>query len=140
MMAVDMNDDDQIKSQLATNLVNLLNDWGVSNADKVTLLALPDGTRPRAIHQYQQGTPLPEDNNTQLRVEHFVGIDKALRLAYPRNLQGGKLWLNRPNRHFNQRTPLSVMIEDGLNGIAAVRMRIDCSYDWHIDEMEHKKV
>lgn len=129
----------QEKSRLATFLIAVLYDWGISNADMVTLLALPDGTKPRAIHQYQQGMPFPEDENIQARVDHFIGIEEALRLAYPRNLQGGKLWLNRPNRHFNQRTPLSVMIEDGLSGIASVRMRIDCSYDWHVDELNHQK-
>ena len=129
---------DQEKSRLSVFLISLLNEWGISNADKVTLLALPTGTKPRAIHQYQQGAPLPEDKNVQTRVSHFVGIAEALRLAYPRNLQGGKLWLHRPNRHFNQRTPLSVMIEDGLSGIAAVRMRIDCSYDWLVDEQNHR--
>lgn len=130
---------EQEKSRLSTFLIAALNDWGISNADKVTLLALPAGTKPRAIHQYQQGEPFPQNDNVQTRVDHFVGIAQALRLAYPRNLQGGKLWLNRPNRHFNQRTPLSVMIEDGLSGIAAVRMRIDCSYDWHVDEQNHQK-
>ena len=132
------DNDDQKSSHLAIKLIALLNDWGVSNADKVILLALPVGTKPRAIQHFQQGAPFPEDKNVQERVEHFIGIAEALRLAYPRNLQGGKLWLHRPNRHFNKRTPLSVMIEDGLAGIAAVRMRIDCSYDWLIDEQKNK--
>ena len=130
---------DQDNSRLSTFLIAIFNEWGISNADKVTLLALPTGTKPRAIQQYQQGAPFPEDENIQTRVGHFIGIADALRLAYPRNLQGGKLWLNRPNRHFEQRTPLSVMIEDGLSGITAVRMRIDCSYDWHVDELNHQK-
>jgi len=130
---------DQEKSRNSTYLISLLNEWEISNADKVTLLALPMGTKPRAIQQYQQGAPFPDDESIQTRINHFVGIAEALRLAYPRNMQGGKLWLHRPNRHFNQRTPLSVMIEDGLSGIAAVRMRIDCSYDWHVDEENHRK-
>jgi len=138
MMAGDMSDnEDQKESRIAVKLIALLNDWGISNADKVILLALPEGTKPRAIHHFQQGEPFPEDKNVQERVEHFIGIADALRLAYPRNFQGGKLWLNRPNRHFNKRTPLSVMIEDGLAGITAVRMRIDCSYDWLIDEQKN---
>lgn len=140
MMVGNMNDlTDQQKSRLATSLIAILNEWGISNADKVTLLALPAGTKPRAIQLYQQGTHFPEDEDIQLRVEHFMGIAEALRLAYPRNFEGGKLWLYRPNRHFDQRTPLAVMIEDGLTGITAVRMRIDCSYDWHIDEQSHQK-
>ena len=126
-------------SRQSIALITVLDNWGVSNAQKVVMLALPSGTKPRAILRYQQGASFPVDEVIQERIEHFFGIAEALRLAYPRNSQGGELWLKRPNKHFNQRTPLSVMIEDGLAGIIAVRMRIDCSYDWFIDEQQSKK-
>lgn len=122
------------KAKLASTLIAILNSWGVSNADKVILLALPGDTKPRAIQRYQQGTPLPDDKTVQERVGHLMGIAEALRLAYPRNVQGGELWLNRPCKHFNGRIPMLIMTEDGLAGITAVRMHIDCSYDWFMDE------
>lgn len=126
------------KSTQSIQLMEFLDDWGISNAHKVIILGFPADTKPRAILQYQQGTPLPEDSAIEERVEHFFGIAEALRFAYPRNQKGGMLWLNRPNKHFEKRTPLSVMIEDGLAGITAVRMRIDCSYDWFVDERQSK--
>ena len=122
------------KAKLASTLIAILDGWGVSNADKVILLALPAGTKPRAIQRYQQGTPLPDDKNVQERAEHLLGIARALGLAYPRNARGGELWLNRPCKHFNGRMPMAIMTEEGLTGITTVRMRIDCSYDWFIDE------
>jgi hypothetical protein len=125
---------DDEKGKLASTVIAILDNWGVANTDKIILLALPINTKPRAIQRYQQGTPLPEDSHTQERVEHLLGIAQALRLAYPRNQQGGELWLNRPCNHFNGRIPMTIMIEDGLIGITAVRMHIDCSYDWFIDE------
>lgn len=126
------------KARLASTLIAILDDWGVSNADKIILLALPAGTKPRAIQRYQQGTPLPDDSNVQERAGHLLGIADALRLAYPRNARGGELWLNRPCRHFNGRIPMAMMTEEGLTGITAVRMHIDCSYDWFIDEQTSK--
>ena len=39
--------------------------------------------------------------------------------------------MNRPNRLFDQRTPLDVMLEDGLSGVVAVRVQLDCAYDWY---------
>jgi hypothetical protein len=33
----------------------------------------------------------------------------------------------------DHRTPLAVMLEDGLAGVIAVRVHLDCSYDWKID-------
>jgi hypothetical protein len=126
------------ESRLSTLLIAELDDWGVSNAQKIILLALPTGTRIRAIYRYQQGEPLPDNSVTREHIQHLLGIAEALRLAYPRNKQGGKLWLNRANKNFSYRTPLAVMLEDGLAGITAVRMRIDCSYDWFIDEQNAK--
>ena len=122
------------KAILASTLIAVLDDWKVSNADKIILLALPADTKPRAIQRYQQDTPLPEDKDVQERARHLLGIAEALRLAYPRNTQGGELWLNRPCRHFNGRIPMTMMTEEGLTGITTVRMYIDCSYDWFIDD------
>ena len=122
------------KAKLASTIISTLDSWGVSNADKIILLDLPAETKPRAIQRYQQGTPLPDDTNVQERVGHLLGIAEALKLAYPRNEKGGELWLNRPCRHFNGRVPMTIMTEDGLTGITTVRMYIDCSYDWFIDE------
>jgi hypothetical protein len=122
------------KAKLASTLISILDDWGVSNANKIILLDLPAETKPRSIQRYQQGTPLPEDINVQERAGHLLGIADALRLAYPRNQQGGELWLNRPCSHFNGRVPMTMMTEEGLTGITMVRMYIDCSYDWFIDE------
>ena len=126
------SNEDKIKT--ASTLIEILNGWGVSNADKIILLALPADTKPRAIQRYQQDAPLPEDKHVQERAGHLLGIADALRLAYPRNAQGGELWLNRPCRHFNGRIPMTIMMEEGLTGITTVRMHIDCSYDWFIDE------
>ena len=125
-------------AQLASIVIEILDSWGVSNAAKIVLLDLPPGTKPRAIQRYQQGTPLPDDKNVQERIGHVLGISEALRLAYPRNTQGGNLWLNRPCNHFNGQIPMVMMIDDGLTGITAVRMHIDCSYDWFMDEQSSK--
>ena len=122
------------KAKLSSTIISTLDNWGVSNADKIVLLDLPPETKPRAIQRYQQGTPLPDDINVQERAGHLRGIADALKLAYPRNEKGGELWLNRPCRHFNGRIPMTIMTEDGLTGITTVRMYIDCSYDWFIDE------
>jgi hypothetical protein len=66
------------------------------------------------------------------RVEHLLGIAEALRTAYPHNRQAGAIWLNRVNYRFDDRTPLAAMVEDGIVEILAVRMHLDCAYDWHV--------
>jgi len=140
-----MNLEDRVTVTRA--IINMLDGWGVSVADQVVLLALPEGTRPGAIRQFRQSTPFPEDAGVMERIEHLVGIADALRTSYPRNAHMGSIWMNKINHRFDNRTPLAAMLEDGLGGIIdgktngaqrsrasfyAVRTHLDCAYDWHI--------
>jgi hypothetical protein len=129
-----LNHDEQVS--LTLRVIAILDEWRLSSADKICLLALPDGTRNRSIQKYQSGTPLPFDNTVRERVEHLLGIGHSLRLANPRNTQAGSLWLRRPHRRFDNRTPMVVMLEDGLTGIVEIRKEVDCSYDWFTDEQQ----
>lgn len=121
---------------LTRAIVSLLDSWGVTAADQVGLLALPEGTRPGAIRQFRQSTPFPESARVMERIEHLVGIADALRTSYPHNAHMGSIWMNKVNHRFDDRTPLAAMIEDGLSGIIAVRTHLDCAYDWHISGSE----
>ncbi len=117
---------------LTRAIVSLLDSWGLSAADQVELLALPEGTRPGAIRQFRQSTPFPEDARVMERIEHLIGIADALRTSYPHNGHMGSIWMNKANHRFDNRAPLAAMLEDGLRGIIAVRTHLDCAYDWHI--------
>lgn len=117
---------------LTREIVSLLDNWGVSAADQVALLALPPGTRSGAIRQFRQNSPFPENVQTAERIEHLIGIADALRTSYPHNTHMGSIWMNKINYRFDNRTPLAAMIEDGLAGVIAVRALLDCSYDWDL--------
>jgi hypothetical protein len=124
--------DEQIN--LTLRVITVLDEWRLTSADKICLLALPDETRTRSIQKYQQGdTPLPFDDTVREHVEHLLGISASLRLANPRNTAAGSLWLHRPHRRFDNRTPMAVMLADGLDGIVEIRKEIDCSFDWFSD-------
>jgi hypothetical protein len=124
--------DHEDRVTLTRAIVSLLDSWGVKAADQVSLLALPEGTRPGAMRQFRQSTPFPESAPVMERIEHLVGIADALRTSYPHNAHMGSIWMNQANHRFDNRTPLAAMIEDGLSGIIAVRTHLDCAYDWHI--------
>ncbi len=76
-----MNHEDRVA--LTRAIVGLLDGWGVSAADQVELLALPEGIRPGAIRQFRQGKPFPDDARVMERIEHLIGIADALRTSYP---------------------------------------------------------
>jgi hypothetical protein len=126
-----LNHDEQVS--LTLRIVAMLDDWRLTAADKIKLLALPEGTRTRSIQKYQQGTPLPFDETVQTHIDHLLGIGHSLRLANPRNTQAGSLWLHRPHRRFDNLTPMMVMLAEGLPGIIEIRKEIDCSFDWFSD-------
>jgi Antitoxin Xre/MbcA/ParS C-terminal toxin-binding domain len=126
-----LNHNEQVT--LTLRIVAMLDDWRLTATDKIKLLALPEGTRTRSIQKYQQGTPLPFDDTVFTHIDHLLGIGHSLRLANPRNTQAGGLWLHRPHRRFNNRTPMTVMLSEGLSGIIEIRKEIDCSFDWFSD-------
>lgn len=128
------------KILLARHIMRLLNSWNIESEHQLQLLALPEGTRTRHLSKYKKDTPFPDDKKIYERVFHFLGIEDALRTSYPHNSQMGPIWMNQPHRRFQGRTPVQTMIEDDLNGVVAVRVHLDCAYDWEMDEKRAKTI
>ena len=128
----DMSEDEKVT--FTRNIIALLDEWGVQDSDQVKLLGLADDTRSRQIRSYRQGSSLlPQDQpRVNEYIDHLLGIADALRTSNPCNYAAGASWMNRENYRFKDRTPLNAMIEDGINSIVAVRIHLDCAYDWHI--------
>lgn len=121
------------RMEITRLIIALLDSWELEDSAQVFLLGLPKGTRSRVIRGFRRETPLPADSIVQERVEHLAGIADALRTSYPMNPAAGAQWMKKPHRRFANRSPLTTMLEDGLDGILAVRTHLDCSYDWHMD-------
>ncbi len=128
------------RGELAKFMIRLLSEWGLGDEEKIAILALPESTKPRHLTQYRNGTPLPDSPEVNERVEHLLGIADALRTSNPCNASAGALWMRQPHHRFDNRTPNTTMIEDGLAGVVAVRMHVDCAYDWHIDAQKMAKL
>ena len=128
------------KLHLSREIVTLLDDWGVSQGNRVNLLGMPESTKARSIAKFGIDQAFPAEEGIYERIEHLIGIADALRTSYPRNAHMAKFWLNQKNKRFANRTPLDCMIEDGLNGIVTVRVHLDCAYDWHVDESSAGKI
>lgn len=121
--------DDQIT--LTTKIMEILDGWGMSSAEIISLLALPEKTPTRALRRYRENTPFPVTSELNERIEHIVGITEALRTSYPHNPQMGKMWIRQRSKKLQNQIPLQIIVESGLEGIIAIRKHLDCSYDWH---------
>lgn len=115
---------------LTRSIMGILESWGIDTSDQIAILALPDGTTVRAMRRFQMDTPFPDNADTLERIEHLIGIADALRTTFPRNPQMGPLWMHRRHKRFRSRTPIALMVEDGLEGVIAVRTYLDCSFAW----------
>lgn len=115
---------------LTRSVIGLLESWGIGASEQIAILALPSEFSPRNMRRFQADTPFPDDPDVMERIEHLIGIADALRTTFPRNPQMGPLWMHRRNKHFRRRTPVALMVEDGLNGVIAVRTHLDCSFAW----------
>lgn len=120
------------QTEISNMIISLLNGWGVSSTDQVTILAMPENIRPRAMRRYES-LPFPDEPQIWERVEHLAGIADALRTMYPLYPQMSAIWMNKANNRFKNRTPLVSMLEDGLDGIIAVRAHLDCTFDWEVN-------
>ena len=132
--------DQEENCEFARLIISLLDDWGVKAEHQVLLLSLPDNTRPGMIRQYRNGKPLPEVDTVRERCEHLVGIADALRTSFPLNARMGGVWMNRAHRQFDNRTPLQVMIEEGIQGVVSVRAHLDCAFDWDLSGSRHESL
>jgi len=121
------------------NVMNVLSSWGLTASQQAEILAMPSNVRSRHMHQYKEGVPLPESDEINVRIDHILGISDALRTSYPLNNEMGAYWMKQSSaKRFNSRSPINCIIEDGLEGLVAVRVHLDCAYDWHIDKLQHK--
>ncbi|MEK7991741.1 MAG: antitoxin Xre/MbcA/ParS toxin-binding domain-containing protein [Thiotrichaceae bacterium] len=119
---------------LSRIVIRILDDWEIDDNNKIKLLGLPAETKPRMMNHYRNNSELPDTSEINQRIEQLVAISEALRTTYPHNYRMSTHWLNTPHRRFNQRTPLSMILDRGLNGMMAVRADLDCAYAWSLTE------
>lgn len=120
---------------LTQAVIHHLDEWNISQEDMLTVLGLPEEVRPRHLSQYRQGMKtLPQSEDMMHRIDHLVGIADALRTTFPFSSQMRVLWLQKPHRRFQKRSPLAVMLGEGTEGLMRVRIEVDCSYGYAIND------
>lgn len=131
---INLTNDEQIS--LTVRIMEILDGWGLSSAEIISLIALPSKTPTRALRRYRENTAFPISSELTERLEHIIGITDALRTSYPHNPNMGKMWIRQRSKKLNDKIPLQIIIDGGLEGIVEIRKHLDCSYDWHSDKRE----
>ena len=115
---------------LTRAIMLMLDEWGLSAKQQITILGLPPSTRSRYVRQFHEDVPLPDDPVVNRRVGYLMGISEALRTMFPRNPEMGGRWIKQPNRRFGRRAPLAMMVDGGESGLIAVLAEVDCTFAW----------
>jgi hypothetical protein len=118
------------KEQITRDVMNLLETWQVSLSDQVIVLGFPEGTKPRELKQYQQGTTFPDDKDILERVRILISIDEALHMQYPHHKGMVHRWMITRCGYFNKRKPIDIVLEKGLDGLHEVHRHLDCTQAW----------
>ena len=112
------------RQKLAKMVMRLFAHWQLSTADQLELLGLSPTSR-RMLSRYQKGEAVASSRDMLDRIGWLFSIHKSLRLLYPKNESIRYSWVNRRNRLLENLTPLEVMREQGLIGIARIARYLD---------------
>ncbi len=130
-MATIIDMDQQRRVQLAQTVMGVLHGWNVSPDAQCVLLGLPEGTKARKLNQLRTGTAFPENDAMLLRAHYILSIQNAVESMYPHNTEVGNFWVTTPNAFFNERTPLDVMLDRGVDGMETVVAHLNGTGDWY---------
>jgi hypothetical protein len=101
-------------------LMRLFDRWSLNQAQAANLLDVSATSRATLKSYETGGRGIGGGRDIQQRAGYLLGIHKALRLLYPHNEEMRNGWIKMRNQYFGNRTPLEVMEEQGLIGIARV--------------------
>lgn len=136
-----MTDFSGAQMQALTHAVlDCMDEWKISAEEILVLLGLSDAIRPRQLNAYRNGDrAFPAEADVLQRIDHITGITDALRTTFPFSNQMRVMWLQKPHRRFQKRTPLAVMLDEGTNGLQKVRVEVDCTYGYAINDALHAR-
>lgn len=115
---------EESRGALSKMVIKLFRLWNLSTADQLELLGLSPKSR-AMLARYGKGEALPGTRDILDRVGWLLAIHKALRLLYPQNEDIRYSWVSRRNAAFHNLSPLTVMKEQGIIGIAKVARYLD---------------
>ncbi len=94
--------------------------WGLNTEQQLTLLGSP--ARSTFFKWKKERPALPAD--TLERISHLVAIYKALQILFT-EAERSDAWLRRPNRAFEGRAALEVLLDGKVADIYKVRNYVD---------------
>ena len=119
-------------TELAIELLKILNEWQVEPAQQIILLGFPADTKPRLLNRLKMGQMLPVDKNFLSRAHYLLAIYNAVQSVYPHNASAANYWVTTPSYYFGNKTPLETMLNNGVEGMKYVLSHLNGTDDWSL--------
>ena len=116
---------------ITNTVMKVLDSWNLTTEQTVQILGLSNQTKKRQLDKYRTLKAFPKEELIVKRLSHVVGISDALRTTFPRNVNMSEKWMKTQHRRFNNETPLSIILEQGIDGLCRVRAELDCTFAWN---------
>ena len=116
---------------ITNTVMKVLDSWNLTTEQTVQVLGLSSKTKKRQLDKYRTLKAFPKEDLIVKRLSHVVGISDALRTTFPRNVNMSEKWMKTQHRRFNNETPLSIILEQGIDGLCRVRAELDCTFAWN---------
>ncbi len=112
------------RKKLVQMIMRLFALWQLDTISQLNLLGLSPKSR-ALLGKYREGKQALATRDALDRIGWLLSIHKALRLLYSKNEDLRYSWVKRRNQALNNLTPLDIMKEQGLIGLAKIARYLD---------------
>ena len=121
------------QKDITKTLLSLFNSWDLDAKDQIALLGLPAETKPRTLNQYRAGMAIPEGEQFLPRAHYLLAISNAVDSIFPHNSAAANFWVTTPSEYFGNKTPLDIMLLNGVEGMRYLLNLLNGHDDWNND-------
>ncbi|MBI2335841.1 MAG: hypothetical protein HYU97_03660 [Deltaproteobacteria bacterium] len=117
---------EKIRGILAQTFFNLTQKWQLKREEEAQLLGWNYKEKRTTLDSLRNGNTILDNDRDKLeRIVDLVNIHKSLRILFPHNLDAVYEWVTVKRERFGGYSALEVMLEDGKEGIHAIRFYLD---------------
>ena len=114
------------RAALAKSFFKLTELWGLTREEEAGLLGWIYREKRTLLDNLRKGkTSLCSDRDKFERLVDLLNIHKSLRLLFPYDRKAVYEWIKIPRERFGGHNALQIMLEDGKEGISAIRRYLD---------------
>lgn len=128
---LDTIDSAKVSTAALNTFVSIVDAWGLSQTEAMTLLGYEDNTRSTYFKWKREPASVKLQKEKLERLSYVFGIYKALQVLLP-NPSSADMWIKKPNSAplFNGESALSRMLSGNVADLYVVRRYLDSERGW----------